>query len=197
MEIWYFCQTCWKDRLIKNDRAGSWFFLYYLERCYFFPENMITFSLGGKWETFFLKKYMEIWSFLCTRASQTWYHASLSKKSRRWSYPAKMHLKVIDVLHWHSGKSSSNSLYFHGVLYRRFHVLLSSEKNRKLNIEDWSTDPERLDFFFNLFSWRYFAMNNLQYFVAFNPQELCFEVCLSANQGNYLSIRRWVIIPKI
>ena len=40
-------------------------------------------------------------------------------------------------------------------------------------------------------------MNNLQYFVPFSPQELYLEVCLSANQGNYLLIRRWVIIPKI
>ena len=29
-------------------------------------------------------------------------------------------------------------------------------------------------------------MNNLQYFVPFSPQELYLEVCLSANQGNYL-----------
>ena len=29
------------------------------------------------------------------------------------------------------------------------------------------------------------------------PQELYMEVCLSANRGNYLSIRRWVIFPKI
>ena len=40
-------------------------------------------------------------------------------------------------------------------------------------------------------------MNNLQYFVPFSPQKLYLEVCLSANQGNYLLIRRWVIIPKI
>ena len=40
-------------------------------------------------------------------------------------------------------------------------------------------------------------MKNLQYFVSFSPQELYLEVSLSANQGNYLSIRRWVIIPKI
>ena len=53
------------------------------------------------------------------------------KKSRRWSYPAKVHLKVIDVLDWHSRKSSSNSLYFNGVLDRPFHVLLSSDKKQE------------------------------------------------------------------
>ena len=29
---------------------------------------------------------------------QTWRHAPPSKKNQRWSYPAKIHLKVIDVL---------------------------------------------------------------------------------------------------
>ena len=44
-------------------------------------------------------------------------------------------------------------------------------------------------FSLNLFDWRYSAMNNLQYFVQFSPQELCLGVCLGANKGNYLSIR--------
>ena len=56
---------------------------------------------------------------------------SLCQKNQKWSYSAKIHLKVIDVLDWHPRKSSSNSLYFHGDLYRRFHVLLSSEKNQE------------------------------------------------------------------
>ena len=40
-------------------------------------------------------------------------------------------------------------------------------------------------------------MNNLRYHVPFSPQELHLEVCLSANQRNYLFTRRWVIIPRI
>ena len=61
------------------------------------------------------------------------------KKTQRWSYPAKIHLKMIDVLDWHSKKSSSNSLYFHGDHYRSFHVLLSSKKPGNLiyRIEVW------------------------------------------------------------
>ena len=39
---------------------------------------------------------------------------------------------------WHSRKSSTISLYFHGDLYRRFRTLLSNEKTRKLNIWSWS-----------------------------------------------------------
>ena len=38
------------------------------------------------------------------------------KKNQRWSYPAKIHLNMIDVLDWHPRKSSSNFLYFHGDL---------------------------------------------------------------------------------
>ena len=53
------------------------------------------------------------------------------KKKQRWFYPAKIHLKVIDVLDWHPRKSFSNSLYFHGDFYRRFHALLSSEEKQE------------------------------------------------------------------
>ena len=128
-EIWYFLQTFWKDGLFKRG-AGTWSFLYYLERWYFFPKTWYFF-LNRKWETIFLKKYMEIY-FLCARTGVTNMAPRPSvKKSQRWSYPAKIHLKVIDVLDWHSRKSSSNSLYFHGGLYRRFHVLLSSKKNQE------------------------------------------------------------------
>ena len=42
-EIWYFLQALLKDGLSKRGRAGTWSFLYYLERWYFFPENMIFF----------------------------------------------------------------------------------------------------------------------------------------------------------
>ena len=103
----------------------------------FFSRKHDIFSLGRKWEVTFLKKYMEIWYFLCICTSVTNVVSRPSaKKNQRWSYPAKMHLKVIDVLDWHPRKSSSNSLYFHGDLYTRFHP--AKKKNRKHNIMDWS-----------------------------------------------------------
>ena len=43
-EIWYFLQTFWEYGLSKKCRTGTWSFLYYLERWYFSPENMIFFS---------------------------------------------------------------------------------------------------------------------------------------------------------
>ena len=39
-----------------------------------------------------------------------------AKKNQRRSYPAKIHLKVIDIPDRHPRKSSSNSLYLHGNL---------------------------------------------------------------------------------
>ena len=69
------------------------------------------FSLRGKWGTIFFKTYMKIWNFLCTRTGVTkvalW---PTVKKNQRWSYLAKIHQKVIEVLNWHSRKSSCNSL---------------------------------------------------------------------------------------
>ena len=146
----------------------------------------------------FLKKYTEIWYFLRTRAGAISVRPCPSakkkkkKKNQRWSYPTKIHIKVIDVLDWHSRKSPNNSLYFHGGLCKRFHILISSEKKQETEYIGLN-----LDLFLNLFGWRYSIMNNLQYFEPLSPQELYLEVCLSTNQGNYLSIKRWVIIPKI
>ena len=98
----------------------------------FFSRKNDIFSLGRKWEAAFFRKYMEIWHFLCTRTGVTNVEPRPSvKKNQIWSYPEKIHLKVIDVLDWHPRKNSSNSLYFHGDLYRRFHALLSSEKKQE------------------------------------------------------------------
>ena len=89
------------------------------------------FSLGRKWEIF-LKKYIEIWYFLCTHTGVINVAPRPSvKKNQRWSCLAKIHVKVIDVLDWHPRRSSSNSLYLQGDPYRRFRVLLSSEKKQE------------------------------------------------------------------
>ena len=127
----FFFQTFWKDGLSKKGHAGTWSFLYYLQRWYFFPENMIFFPWAES----------ERWPF----SGNTWKYdisvythgrykrgtTPLCQKNQRWSYPAKIHLKVIDVLDWHPRKSSSNPLCFHGDLYSRFHALLSSEEKQE------------------------------------------------------------------
>ena len=47
-EIWYFLQMLQKDGLFRKDCAGTWNFLYYLERWYFFPPKTWYFFLGRK-----------------------------------------------------------------------------------------------------------------------------------------------------
>ena len=108
-----------------------------------------------------------------------------AKKNQGWSFSAKIHLKVIDILEWNSRKSPNISLYFYGGPYKRFHLLLSSEKNQVTQYMGL-----KFDFFFNLFGWRYSKVKNLQYFVPFSSQELYLEVRLGTNWGNYLSIGR-------
>ena len=56
---------------------------------------------------------------------------SLCQKNSKMILSRKEHLKVIEILDWHSRKSSSNSLYFHGDICSRFHILLSSEKTQE------------------------------------------------------------------
>ena len=94
----------------------TWYFLYYLERWYFLPENMV-FSPWSEIERgmTFLKKYTETWYFLFDM-----FHAPLRNKNQRRSYPTKIHLKVIDIPDRHPRNGSSNSLYLHRDFYRRF-----------------------------------------------------------------------------
>ena len=116
----------------QNGPCRGMIFLVLSGKIVFFFLKHDIFSWGRKWEMAFLKKYMGIWYFLCNvQVLQTWCPAPLPKKSQRWSYLAKIHLKVIHALGWHSGKSSSNSLYFHGDFYRCFHILFSSKKNQE------------------------------------------------------------------
>ena len=53
MELWYFLQASWKGGLSWRGRAGTWSFLYYLERWYFFPENMVFFHWAGRERRYF------------------------------------------------------------------------------------------------------------------------------------------------
>ena len=114
------------------QKGPRWYMIFVVlpGKMVFFSRNMIFF-LWAESERWPFSRNTEKYDISCVhnvRVLQTWRHAPLSKKNQRWSYHAKIHLKVIDVLDWHSRKSSSNSLCFHGDLYRRFHVLHSREK---------------------------------------------------------------------
>ena len=126
MEISYFSQIFWKDGLFKKLTLKYDLSCIIWKDGIFSPKKHDIFSLDVKWKTIFLKEYVET----CTGVTNT--TPSLSaKKNQRWSYPAKIHLKVIDILDRHSRKRSNISLYLYGDLYRCFHILLSSEETRK------------------------------------------------------------------
>ena len=103
-------------------------FLVLLEWCYFFPGNMVFFPwTKNERAVAFLKKYSETWYFLFDM-----FHASLLKKIKYHPTPQKYTWRwLIDIPDRHPRKSSSNSLYLHGDLCRRFHILISSKKNPK------------------------------------------------------------------
>ena len=142
-----------KDDRSQKKYAGIWYFLFskravpghdlscIIWKDVIFSRKHDIFCLDRKWEMTFLRKYVETWYFLWTRTGVANVVPRPSvKKNQRLSYSKKIYLKVIDVLDWHPRKSSSNSLYFHGGLYRRFHVPLSSEKkpgNLIYRIEVW------------------------------------------------------------
>ena len=202
----------------QKNHAGIWSFLYYRERLYFFFPKIWSDTLDRKWKMIFLKKihgnmtfsskFLKRWSFqkgprrdmiflvlsgkMVFFSPKTWYfflgqevrddlsqkaHGNMicflckragvtnvvsqppakkkKKKNQRWSSPAKIRLKMIEVLDWILERAPAT------------------------------------------FGWRHSTIINIQYIVPFSPHEMCLEVCLSANKGDYLSIRRWVIIPKM
>ena len=168
-----------KDGLFKKDCAWTWYFLYYLERWYLFPENMIFFPLRDLFSFFPFSRNTWRHNIFCVHVNvlRTWCQVSLPKNPKMILF-LKKHQKVTEILDWNSTKGSSKTLYLHRDLYRRFHILLSSEKKKQTeNLIGISLKLE-FHFFFNLFGWRYSTMNNLEYFVPFSPQELCLEVCL-------------------
>ena len=126
------------EKMVFSKRTTLGYDLYcIISKDGIFSRKHDIFSLDRELGVTFLRKYMEIWYFPCTRTCVTNVAPRPSvKKHQRWSYPAKIHLIVIDVLDWRPIKSFSNSLYFHGDLYRRVHVLLyrAAKQNRKLNI---------------------------------------------------------------
>ena len=98
----------------------------------FFSWKHGIFSLDGKWGRKDLSQEIHR-----NMIFSTWYfpHRPWEKKNQRRSYPAKIHLKVIDIPDRRPRKSPGHSLCLHGEIYRRFHILLSSKKkNRKHNI---------------------------------------------------------------
>ena len=164
----------------QKNCAGIWSFLYYRERWYFFFPKIWSYTLDRKWKIIFLEKHTEIWYFL-----QAFWNDGLSKRGRAGTWSFLCYLEgwyffpeSMIFFPWpgSEGRSSSGNIWKHD-------ASPSEEKQ-----ETWYVGAQS-GLSLNLFGWRYSAMNNLQYFVPFSPQELCLGECLSVNKGNHFSIR--------
>ena len=129
MEIWYVLQMFWKDGLTKKVALKYDLFCIIWKDGIFFTRKYDTFSLDGKWKMIFLKKinWNTIFSGCMYKCYK--YDITLLPKKSKTIFSRENTLKDDCILGWHSRKSSNDSLYFYGDLHRRFHILLSSEKN--------------------------------------------------------------------
>ena len=108
----------------------------------FFSGKRGIFSLDGKTERDGLSQEVHE-----NMIFSIWYvPRAPAKKKQRWFYHAKIHPKVADILDRPPRKGSSNSVCFHGRLYRRFYILLSTKKTQETEYIGL-----KFDFFFNLF----------------------------------------------
>ena len=122
----------------QKNCAGAWF------SCIIWRNGKMAFFPPRKHDIFFFGRIMKddlaqeihgnMILFLYTYRCYKHDIKPPCQKNHRWSSPAKIHLKIIDILDWHSRKSSNNSLHFYGDLYRQFQMLLSCEKTKKLII---------------------------------------------------------------
>ena len=96
----------------------------------FFSGKYDVFSLDGKWKMILLKKYMEIWYFLYICINITYGILPFCKKNQRRSFQEKIHLKMIDILD-RILERVPTILFTFMETFRRFHILLSSEKTHE------------------------------------------------------------------
>ena len=113
----------------QKNCSGTWSFLYYLERWVFFPKIWYFFFGRKMKDDICQETHGNLIFFIYTYRCHTHNGTLPCQKMSKMILPAKIHPKVIDVLDWRPRRSSSNFLYFYGDIYRRLHILLSSEKN--------------------------------------------------------------------
>ena len=110
---------CFEKMVFSKKLHGNMIFLV----LFIFAENMIFFferkvkddlsqEINGN-------MIFSVYMYKCYKYNIT----VLSKKNQRWSSSEKIHLKVTDILDWHSRNNSNDSRYFCGDLHRRFHTI--------------------------------------------------------------------------
>ena len=128
-EIWYFLRMFWKDGLFKKTASGHDL------SCTIWKVGISSrkhgiFSLDEKRErNDFSQEIHGNMIFSIWYVPHPLCHPYKNKNQRQ-SYLPKIHQKVTDIPDRHARKGPKNSLYLHGNLYRRFHILQFSKKNK-------------------------------------------------------------------
>ena len=177
LKRWYFQKNC----------AGIWSFMYYRERWYFFFLKIWSYTLNRKWKVSFFKN---------TRKYDIFFKLSEKMVFPKRAAPAH----DLSCIIWKDGIFSRKQIFSSGRKWNEAFLRKYMEgwyialQRRKIGNLIYRIDVWLLLKFIRL---EIFYILNFQYFVPFSNQELCLEVCLSANKGNYLSIREQVVIPKM
>ena len=110
---------CFEKMVFSKKLHGNMIFLV----LFIFAENMIFFFERKVKDDFSqeinVNMIFSVYMYKCYKYDIT----VLPKKNQIWSSSEKIHLKVIDILDWHSRKNSNDSLYFSEELHRRFHTI--------------------------------------------------------------------------
>ena len=128
MGIWYFLQVFWKDGLFKKIAVEHDLSCITWKDGFFFPKIWYFFFGRKMKDDICQETHGNLIFFIYTYRCHTHNVTLPCQKLSKMILPAKIHPKVIDVLDWRPRRSSSNFLYFYGDIYRRLHILLSSEK---------------------------------------------------------------------
>ena len=110
---------CFEKMVFSKKLHGNMIFLV----LFIFAENMIFFFERKVKDDFSqeinVNMIFSVYMYKCYKYDIT----VLPKKNQIWSSSEKIHLKVIDILDWHSRKNSNDSLYFSEELHRRFRTI--------------------------------------------------------------------------
>ena len=111
MKLWYFLQMFWKDGLFKKSRRNM-IFLVLSGKMVFFQKDDLSQKIHGN-------MIFSVYTCKCYKHGVTppVIPHPQPKKNQGWCSPAKIHLRVVEVLDWHPRKNSNNSSVFYSPMY--------------------------------------------------------------------------------
>ena len=132
-KIWYFLQTFWKVVFSERAALGHDFCRIIWKNGIFFPKTWYFFfgwkARDDPSQEIHGNMIFPVYTTCgCYKGGAT---PLCQKKNQRWSYRAKIHLKVIDVLDWHSRKRSAILCAFTETFTGVFMYCCPAKKNQE------------------------------------------------------------------